>query len=237
MNDFYIYALFRPWNLQPCYIGKGRGDRFEYHAKQGVNHYNKHLSSIFKKANGADLPCVILHFGLDERTAFTYEKALIAAIGRADLGLGPLCNHTDGGEGISGFRHSEEFKSMMRDRTLGIPKSDKTRAKMRLAQSGKKPSEKTIKAAILANTGNTYCLGYKHTAEMREKTSAASSARRHSEESKAKTSAALKGVPKNPKSIKKMMETKRLKKEALKINSTSLGLRDSPSSKQTVIVA
>jgi len=35
----------------------------------------------------------------DERTAFELESLLIASIGRYDLGRGPLCNLTDGGDG------------------------------------------------------------------------------------------------------------------------------------------
>jgi len=56
-------------------------------------------------------PCqysvVVDHTGvettLSEDLAFSLEVLLIRAIGRKDLGLGPLFNFTDGGEGASGY--------------------------------------------------------------------------------------------------------------------------------------
>lgn len=112
-NQYYVYALFRPWNLEPCYIGKGHGKRCWNHARVGVNHSNKHLAAIFKNANGAEIPCVILHEDLDERTAFNYEIALINAIGRSDLHKGPLCNQTNGGDGMSGWNPSDATRKKM----------------------------------------------------------------------------------------------------------------------------
>ena len=111
MNKFYVYALFRPWNGQPCYIGKGSGERAYSHNWEAEKHENKHLAAIYRKA-GCALPVVILHHGLDEATAFAYEIILISAIGRKDQALGPLANKTDGGEGPSGARYyrSENFK-------------------------------------------------------------------------------------------------------------------------------
>lgn len=106
-KEFYVYILFREWNGEPCYVGKGHGKRYEVHRRQGARHRNKHLANILKRTLG-ELPIVIVRDNLNEAEAFETEIALIAAIGRADLKLGPLANHTNGGEGTKNL--SEDVK-------------------------------------------------------------------------------------------------------------------------------
>lgn len=98
MSDYYVYQLIRPWNGIPCYIGKGRGKRAKCHAVLGVNHYNDHLASIYRKAGAAPVPVEYIATGLTEDEALALEVTLIAELGRADLKRGPLANWTDGGE-------------------------------------------------------------------------------------------------------------------------------------------
>ena len=105
-KEFYVYALFRPWTGEPCYIGKGKGYRIrehQYRTRAGV-HQNKHLSAIIRKAGG-EIPAIILRSGLTESQAFETEMALISAIGRGTSG--PLVNMTGGGEGSCGAAHSD----------------------------------------------------------------------------------------------------------------------------------
>jgi len=156
MNEFYVYVLFRPWNLEPCYVGKGKKGRFEFHSKRAASHENKHLAHVFKKASGKDVPSVILHSNLDERTAFTYEKALIAAIGRADLGLGPLCNHTDGGDGCSGAIVSLESRAKMGASQKKRIVSEETRLKISAAVKGREISEGTRSKMRNAQLGKSH---------------------------------------------------------------------------------
>ena len=70
------------------------------HERYG-KHPNLHLARIIKNAGGS-LPKVKVRERLTETEAFETEIALIKAIGRADLGQGPLVNLTDGGEGAKG---------------------------------------------------------------------------------------------------------------------------------------
>ena len=56
-------------------------------------------------------PLIQLIAAPDEAAAFEMECLLIAMIGRKDLGLGPLLNMTDGGEGQSGLVHSHETRA------------------------------------------------------------------------------------------------------------------------------
>jgi hypothetical protein len=105
---FYVYIKFRP-DGRPCYVGKGRGIRYR------VNHrpHNRHLQAITKAAGGK-LMTKIVRRGLTEVAAFALERSLIAGIKR-EVNGGPLVNQTDGGDGISGHRHSAEDRRVMGD--------------------------------------------------------------------------------------------------------------------------
>ncbi len=103
-QPIYVYVLFRPWNGEPCYVGKGCNERAHVHNKKGADHPNAHLAAIYRRSVGP-LPVVVLRSGLSESEAFSTEVALIAAIGRAPRG--PLTNLTDGGEGPCGAVQSQ----------------------------------------------------------------------------------------------------------------------------------
>jgi hypothetical protein len=102
---FYVYVAFRPWDGSPCYVGKGKGNRWRRHFRTSPN---RNLANIIKKAGGT-IPTVVIRRGLFEEEAFEIERAFIKAIGRKAHG-GPLVNLTDGGDGPSGARHSDEVK-------------------------------------------------------------------------------------------------------------------------------
>jgi hypothetical protein len=150
-TDYYVYILFRPWNGQPCYVGKGRQQRIFYHNQRGQNHPNRELAKIFAASNG-DLPAVKIRENLTDDEALKTETALIAAIGRNYIG--PLVNLTNGGDGRSGYKCSQETKAKMSaavkrrvytpeqrarygDRHRG-PRSAETKKKMSDAHKGKK---------------------------------------------------------------------------------------------------
>lgn len=117
---YYVYALLDPrkpgkfryslgggkwatFDHEPFYIGKGKGNRMRVHvpaALLGIEQtfkarrirriHAQGLAVIEKKSKKV----------FDEQSAFAYEKRLIAAIGRYDMRKGPLCNLTDGGDGV-----------------------------------------------------------------------------------------------------------------------------------------
>jgi len=145
--EFYVYCIFRP-DGRPCYIGKGQGDRLNGHFRYG-KHPNRHLRGIIAAAGGS-LPAVIVHDGLDEPTAFAYEKALIAAIGKTDL-----CNRTDGGDGTSGHKHTAETIAKMSVAQSGRTFSPETLAKMAAAKTGRSLTPEHRAAIGAANRGKT----------------------------------------------------------------------------------
>ena len=174
MNDnlkkFYVYVLHRPWNMVPCYVGKGKGSRVHDHEKQGSSHRNRHLANIFRKAGGS-IPFSIVFETSDEAEALKKEMRLIAELGRSDLGSGPLCNLTDGEESNSGRIVSESARLKIALVNTGRKHTEEHKAKNRAAQLGNKYAEGTVhtneykEAARLRAKGNAYNAGNKWTKE------------------------------------------------------------------------
>jgi len=69
----------------------------------------------------------------DEKAALARERELIALLGRHDLGLGPLTNQTDGGEGTS--NPSEESRQKRRDSLAGDADNPETQIANRWFQT------------------------------------------------------------------------------------------------------
>lgn len=99
-HEFYVYLHRKATNGEVFYVGKGNGVR-----AYGKNSRNRFWNYIVKKHG---LVVDIAYQGLQEWYAFELEQELIAYYGRKDLGLGNLCNMTDGMEGASGYKHSKE---------------------------------------------------------------------------------------------------------------------------------
>ena len=109
---FYTYAYLRE-DGTPYYIGKGKGKR-AYEKKHNAYVPSKNRILFLKK-------------NLTEDEAFKHEIYMIFLFGRKDLGTGILYNLTNGGDGPSGYIHSEESKKQMGDSRRGVkrPKQSK----------------------------------------------------------------------------------------------------------------
>lgn len=118
---FYVYALLDTSNpgeyvyddikfdYEPFYIGKGSEKRSITTISENRNSFKRNKIESLKK-NNLEVKFVKINEYLLEDDAFDFEVYLIAKIGRRDIGIGPLTNLTDGGEGRKNLIVSEETK-------------------------------------------------------------------------------------------------------------------------------
>jgi hypothetical protein len=107
-NDFYTYAYLRE-DGTPYYIGKGRGRRAFVKSDRKILPPADRTRILFLKKN------------LTEVEALRHEIYMIFVLGRKDLATGILRNLTNGGDGISGFKFTEESKEKIRQKALMRP--------------------------------------------------------------------------------------------------------------------
>jgi hypothetical protein len=122
---FYTYAYLRE-DRTPYYVGKGTGKRI-YSKEKNINLPKDKSRIIFLKQN------------ITEKEAFKHEIYMIAVFGRKDLGTGILYNRTNGGDGISGFKHSQKSKNEMSEKRRG--KNNAFYGKKHLPETIKRLSE------------------------------------------------------------------------------------------------
>ena len=173
---YYTYAYLRE-DKTPYYIGKGTGQRA--YQKDGRHIPPKDKSRI-----------LILKYFANEADAFKHEVYMISVFGRKDNGTGILINLTDGGEGGTGWKPTQEQ----------IDKSAN-------ARRGRKASPEHRKAISEGQKGKVI------PPEVKEKMKLAQRHRRKtqvvSEETKRKTSATMKGRPHSPEHRRKLAEANR----------------------------
>ena len=117
---FYVYIY--ECEGQPFYVGMGHANRDISHlnlVKRGKGLKNPHLCYILQKLlREGVLPTIRrVAEGLTAEEAKAEEKRLIKLIGRSDLGLGPLSNMTDGGDGYT--RWSDEARKKLGEKKSG----------------------------------------------------------------------------------------------------------------------
>lgn len=126
---FYTYIHLRKSDLKPFYVGKGSGCRAWSKARSDWWH------RIAKKHGYVVQICAEWESELD---AFEHEMFLISCI--KDMGI-RLCNLTNGGEGASGAKHSEESRRMRSIAAKKYSSRDDVIAARRkkMAETNKKP--------------------------------------------------------------------------------------------------
>ena len=139
-NRFYVYAFLREDDT-PYYIGKGTGNR----------------AWIKRRFRPDDSRISIIFENLTETEAFSEEIRLIQFYGRKNLGTGILRNMTDGGEGSSGYKRSQDAldkisgennhmygKTGEKSPRYGKHHTPETLDKMSKSRTGKKQSAEAI---------------------------------------------------------------------------------------------
>lgn len=187
---WYVYKHIRLDKNEPFYIGIGQTSCYRRaHSKSKRNKYWKNITNISPYA----VEILLDNLSLEE--ARKKEIEFISLYGRADLGKGPLCNMTDGGEGTLGilvseekrkyfsemnrkYKHTPEAIAKIKEATLNM--SEETKKKMSNSRLGKKRSPETIEKMRLA--------GKNISEETRLKRALSRSGKKHSEEAKLKMS-------------------------------------------------
>lgn len=180
MNElkFYVYGYLDPskpcklsnndldfsFLYEPFYIGKGNGDRLVTHLKKSKLNKKTHLSNKINKIKSHGLKPIIvkLYEDLSEDKSLEIEKKLINLIGKRLSKTGPLVNITDGGEGVSGLKHTEESKKKMSNKGDKHPNwnkhlSEETREKIsiRLKLNNPMSNPEVAEKVRLKNLGRT----------------------------------------------------------------------------------
>jgi hypothetical protein len=109
-RDFYVYVLFDADGI-PRYVGKERSYRWKQHEYYKSGNRVKDAFITRTLALLGEIPKVKIRERLTEKSAHQLEILLIGAIGRRPHGS--LTNMTDGGDGISGFNHSNATKEKL----------------------------------------------------------------------------------------------------------------------------
>lgn len=152
MNNYYIYVYFDPTRgLEAFYVGKGTGIRSHRHLTRTDKH--PFTRRIQKMAKQGVIPIIERYEDLTEEAALSLEKALIAEIGRKDLGKGTLLNLTDGGEGTSGRIHTDETKKKIGKKSKERTHSPEIIEKIKNGNTGKTRSDETRKRMSKSSLG------------------------------------------------------------------------------------
>jgi len=198
-----VYRHIRVDKNEPFYIGIGKTEKRAYEKIKR----NQFWHNVIAKT---DYEVEILFDDLSWENAGEKEKELIKLYGKRDNNTGSLVNITDGGGGTLGARHNEESRRKIGEESRNrkrTPRSEETKAKLRLANLGK--------------VGNN--LGMKHTEETKLKLRLANlgkvgpnKGRPMTEEAKQKMIASKLGKPSKLIVSKQSEETKRKVSEGLK---------------------
>lgn len=127
----YVYRHRRNDTNEVFYIGIGTSKNRVYTTKKR----NAFWQNIYNKVGRS---VEIIATGLTDDEAKELEMLLIKEYGRRDLGLGPLVNMTNGGDGAVGCKRSAEAIAKTVAKTTGQKRTLETKKRISEALKGKK---------------------------------------------------------------------------------------------------
>ena len=167
----YLYRHIRLDKNEPFYIGIGSDEK--YKRAYSKNDRNQHWHNIVNKIE-YEVEIVLDELSWEE--ACNKEIEFIKIYGRKDLNEGTLVNMTDGGEGNTklspevnlqkGKKISQSKIGVSNNKIKGIPKTDKCKEKLRLANLGKSYSEEINKKKGLIGELNPF-YNKKHSGDLK----------------------------------------------------------------------
>jgi hypothetical protein len=152
---FYVYEHWRLDRDECFYVGKGKGGR-----AYKMRDRNRFHSAVVQKVqrDGFGIEVKIVASGLTETEAFTLEKERIAFWRSSGA---DLANSTNGGDGVSGLKMSEEARLKMRNAKLG-KKQTREQIEKRIAPlRGRKQPPDAIRKMSKARIGRPLSKAHK----------------------------------------------------------------------------
>lgn len=156
-KKFYVYTHIRKSDGRVFYVGKGHGRRAWSKSRQNPywhNIVNKHGFTVE----------IVMWFDSEE-CAFSLEKALIKYYGRENL-----CNLTDGGEGISGYKFEKHVLDKLLEHRIGRKMSDENKQKLKERWSSDLNPSKNMTDSHRMSLSLSH-MGKKHTEDHKAKRS------------------------------------------------------------------
>lgn len=191
MVSMILYLITGPTGKQYCGITKrGSERRWYHHVYTATRGKRTHLSAAIRKYG----PDAFVLETIGE--ADTWEELCemevkeIRERGLQDPQLG--YNHTAGGEGLNGYRHSEESRDRMSAAQTGIKRAPRSRESILRAAESNRGRKRTPEQCARISAAK---VGHKHTEETKRKISKTLTGRpghKHTEESLKKLSDSLK---------------------------------------------
>jgi hypothetical protein len=134
--NHYVYVHFKTDTLEPFYIGKGMGRRYNQY-----NNRNNYWRNVANK-HGVT-PDILKHFETHEE-ALAYEVEMIQFFTTEGF---TLCNLTAGGEGTVGYKRSADLNERVASKNRGQKRSEEAKKRISEAHLNYSPEAK-IKMTI-----------------------------------------------------------------------------------------
>lgn len=106
----YVYRHIRLDKNEPFYIGIGADENYKRAHERSVHRRSEIWTKIARKT---EFLVEILIDDVDVDTAKAKEMEFIKLYGRKNLGTGPLCNLTDGGDGLINIVFTEQHRQRL----------------------------------------------------------------------------------------------------------------------------
>ncbi len=180
-----VYRHIRLDNGLPFYIGIGKKEERAYSKNGRTEYWHK----IVKKCG---FEVEILFDDISYEMAKIKEIEFIKLYGRANINSGILCNLTDGGQGSSGYKHSSETITKLKN--IAKNRTEETYKKISISNSNKiVPIETKLKISLATIGEKNHFYGKKHSKESKKIISEKAKGRKLSNDVKLKISQSLKG--------------------------------------------
>lgn len=203
VSKYLIYALVDPRTKEWRYIGKSSSGlrRPKDHAKaselkrEAHIHKTRWIQSLINL--GLKYEILVLEEFENNENLYEAEHEWITEAKRIGV---RLTNHSNGGSGMTGYRHTAETKARLSLTSKGRVVSEETRLKISIANTGKHMSEESKIKMSVAKKGKPLSKEHRATMSLQRKGRPQpwKLGLRHSEETKAKISLAHQGKVQGP---------------------------------------